>query len=108
MRQRQVVADSAGALVSHAFRQTAELVRKEMVLTRAEMTRKGKCYGTGGSLFPAVGVLGLFTAQALLATCIAALALVLPVGVAAFAITGTLAAAGAVTALAGKRQIALR
>lgn len=55
-----------------------------------------------------MGVLGLFTAQALLATCLAALALVLPVGVAVFAITGTLAAAGTVTALAGKRQIALR
>ncbi|MFI7360184.1 phage holin family protein [Streptomyces avidinii] len=64
-RQRQVVDDSAGALVSRAFRQTAELVRKEMRLSRAEMTQKGKCYGTGGGLFPAMGVLGLFTAQAL-------------------------------------------
>ncbi|WP_328965453.1 hypothetical protein [Streptomyces virginiae] len=64
-------------------------------------------HGTGGGPFAAVGR-PLFTTEALPATCLAALALVLPVGVAAFAITGTLAAAGTVTALAGKRPVALR
>lgn len=56
-------------MVSRDFRQPAELVRKEMRLSRAKMRQNGKCYGTGGGLFPAMGVLGLFTAQALLATC---------------------------------------
>ncbi|MFD3701481.1 phage holin family protein [Streptomyces sp. NPDC058646] len=104
-RQDQVVEDSAGVLVTRASQQIAELVRQEMQLARAEMTQKGKRYGRGGGLFAAAGALGLLTAQALLATCIAALALVLPVWVAALAVTGTLAAAAAVTALAGKRQI---
>ncbi|AWZ06994.1 MULTISPECIES: phage holin family protein [unclassified Streptomyces] len=104
-QQSPVAEDSAGALVSRASRQIAELVREEMQLARAEMTEKGKRYGTGGGLFAAAGVLGLFAAQALLATCIAALALVLPVWVAALAISGVLAAVATATALVGKRWI---
>ncbi|MFF0217732.1 phage holin family protein [Streptomyces vinaceus] len=63
---------------------------------------------TGGRPFVAADVLGLFAAQALLATCTATLALVLPVSTAALAITGVVAAAAAVTALAGKQRTAHR
>lgn len=63
---------------------------------------------TGGRPLVAADVLGLFAAQALLATCIAAVALVLPVSTAALAIAGLVAAAAAVTALAGKQRKAHR
>ncbi|MFD6888131.1 phage holin family protein [Streptomyces sp. NPDC059957] len=76
-----------------------------MQLARAEMTQKGKRYGTGDGLFAAAGVLGLFAVQALLATCIATIAVVLPVWAAALAISGVLAAVAAATALVGTRQI---
>ncbi|MFG2988344.1 phage holin family protein [Streptomyces sp. NPDC048257] len=105
-RQGQVVEDSVSVLVSRASRQLAELVHEEMQLARAEMTRKGKRFGKGGGLFGTVGVLGLFVTQVLMATCIAAVALVLPVWVAALTITGGLAAAAAAAGLAGKRQAA--
>ncbi|MFD4137205.1 phage holin family protein [Streptomyces goshikiensis] len=65
-------------------------------MARAEIREKGKSYGTGGGLCAAAGVLGLFAGQAQLATR----------AVAALAITGTLATVAAVTALAGKQQIA--
>ncbi|WP_405533659.1 phage holin family protein [Streptomyces avidinii] len=53
--------------------------------------------GKGGGLFGATGIIGLLVLQALTATCIAALALVLPAALG-------IAAGG--TALAGKKQIA--
>ncbi|MFE2477942.1 hypothetical protein [Streptomyces sp. NPDC059389] len=57
-------------------------------------------HGTGSgpfALFAAAGVVGLLAAEALLATCVAALALVLPVWTAGLAITGVIAAMAAVT-----------
>ncbi|MFI8260778.1 MULTISPECIES: phage holin family protein [unclassified Streptomyces] len=57
-------------------------------------------HGTGSgpfALFSAAGVVGLFAVEALLATCVAVLALVLPVWTAALAITGVIAAMAAVT-----------
>ncbi|MFJ6793621.1 phage holin family protein [Streptomyces sp. NPDC091268] len=96
---------SVSMLVSRASQQISELVREEMQLARAEMTQKGKRFGKGGGLFGAAGLFGLLAAQALVATCIAALALVLPVWASALILTAVLAAIAAVTALAGKKQI---
>ncbi|WP_267975124.1 phage holin family protein [Streptomyces lomondensis] len=61
--------------------------------------------GKGGGLFGGAGVLGFVTLQALVATAIAALAVPLPVWAAALIVTGVLAAATGVTALAGRRQV---
>lgn len=77
-----------------------------MQLARAEMTHKGKRYGKGGSFFGAAGLLGVLALQALVATCIAALALVLPVWTSALILTTVLGVVAAVAALAGKKQIA--
>ncbi|MFF8271735.1 phage holin family protein [Streptomyces sp. NPDC016562] len=98
--------DSVGVLVSRASQQMSELVREEMQLLRLEMTEKGKRYGKGGGLFGATGVIGYLALQALTATCIAALALVLPVWASALIITAVLGIAAGWTALAGKKQIA--
>lgn len=103
--QPRVADESVGALVSRASQQISELVREEMQLARAEMTQKGKRYRKGGGLFGAAGLVGFLALQALTATCIAALALVLPVWASALVITVVLGAVAGGTALAGKKQI---
>ncbi|WP_369142590.1 phage holin family protein [Streptomyces sp. R44] len=105
-RQPQAADDSVSVLVSRASQQISELVHEEMRLARAEMTQKGKRYGKGGGLFGATGIIGLLALQALTATCIAALALVLPVWASACIITAVLGIVAAGTAVAGKKQIA--
>ncbi|CAM5300437.1 phage holin family protein [Streptomyces atroolivaceus] len=105
-RQTHANDDSVSVLVSRASQQVSELVREEMQLARAEMTQKGKRYGKGGGLFGAAGFIGMLAAQALVATCIAALALALPVWASALIVTAVLAAVAAAAALAGKKQIA--
>ncbi|MFD3677064.1 phage holin family protein [Streptomyces sp. NPDC058613] len=105
-RQAPATDDSVGVLVSRASQQISELVREEMQLARAEMTQKGKRVGKGGGLVGTAGIIGILALQALAATCIAALALVLPVWAAALIITAVLGIVAAVTGLAGKKQLA--
>ncbi|MCY0924104.1 phage holin family protein [Streptomyces sp. H27-G5] len=105
-RKPHAAEDSVGVLVTRASQQISELVREEMQLARAEMTQKGKRYGKGGGLFGAAGLIGILALQALAATGIAALALVLPVWASALIITAVLGIAAAVAALTGKKQIA--
>ncbi|MFD3872670.1 phage holin family protein [Streptomyces sp. NPDC058623] len=105
--QRAHAADpSVSVLVSRASQQISELVREEMRLARAEMTEKGKRFGTGGGLFGGAGLLGILAAQALVAAGIAALALVMPWWLSALIVAVVLAATAAVLGLAGKKQIA--
>ncbi|MEU9109971.1 phage holin family protein [Streptomyces xanthophaeus] len=105
-RQTHSTDAPVSVLVSRASRQISELVREEMQLARAEMTEKTKRFEKGGGLFGAAGLIGILAAQALIATCIAALALVLPVWASALILTGVLAVAAGVAAVAGKKQIA--
>ncbi|MEV7728881.1 phage holin family protein [Streptomyces sp. NPDC087917] len=97
--------DSVGVLVSRASQQISDLVRQEMELARVEMTQKGKRFGIGGGLFGGAGLLGILAAQAAVVAGIAALALVLPVWASALIATGVLAAAAALVAVSGKKQI---
>ncbi|MEU6313313.1 phage holin family protein [Streptomyces sp. NPDC047014] len=97
---------SVGELVSRASQQMSELVREEMQLARAEMTQKGKRFGLGGGLFGGAGLVGILSAQALVAAGIAALALVLPFWASALIVAAVLAVVAAVLALAGKKQVA--
>ncbi|MEV6113003.1 phage holin family protein [Streptomyces sp. NPDC052109] len=92
-------------LVQRASQQLTELVRGEMRLTQAEMREKGKRYGKGGGLFGGAGVVGFLMVQALVATGIAALALLLPVWAAALIITAVLGVIAAVMAMSGKKQV---
>ncbi|MEU3397832.1 MFS family permease [Streptomyces filamentosus] len=98
--------ESVGDLVARASRQISELVREEMRLARAEMTRKGRRVGVGGGLFGGAGLVGFLAAQALVGALIAALALLLPVWASALIVAALLAAVAAVMAAAGKKQIA--
>ncbi|KOX02374.1 membrane protein [Streptomyces sp. NRRL B-1140] len=97
--------EPVGELVQRATEQLTDLVRGEMRLAQAEMTEKGKRFGKGGGLFGGAGVLGFVTLQALVATAIAALAVPLPVWAAALIVTGVLAVATGLAALAGRKEI---
>jgi nitrate/nitrite transporter NarK len=94
-----------GDLVQRASQQLSQLVRDEMRLAQAEMTEKGKRFGKGGGLFGGAGLMGVLTLQALVATVIAALSLVMDVWVAALIVTGVLAVVTALMAALGKQQV---
>ncbi|MFD5522241.1 phage holin family protein [Streptomyces sp. NPDC127066] len=98
--------EPVGVLVQRASQQLTELVRGEMKLAQAEMKEKGKHYGRSGGLFGGASLAGLLMLQALVATAIAALALLLPVWAAALVITAVLGVIAAVLALSGKKQAA--
>ncbi|CAO5248621.1 phage holin family protein [Frankia sp. AgKG'84/4] len=92
---------SAGELVSQLSEQVSRLVRDELTLAQAELTRKGKKAAIGGGLFGGAGVIGVFAVGTLvacavlgLATALAAWLSALIVGVALLAVTGGLALTG--------------
>ncbi|MFD6498058.1 phage holin family protein [Streptomyces sp. NPDC060188] len=95
-----------GELVQRAAQQLTELVRGEMHLARAEMKEKGKRYGKSGGLLGGASLAGLLMLQALVATAIASLDLVLPFWAAALIVTAVLGVIAAVMALSGKKQAA--
>ncbi|WP_046728940.1 phage holin family protein [Streptomyces humi] len=92
-------------LVQRASQQLTELVRGELRLAQAEMKEKGRRYGKGGGLFGGAGVVGFLMLQALVASVIAALALVLPVWAAGLVVTAVLGVIAAVLAMSGKQQV---
>ncbi|MFF3420055.1 phage holin family protein [Streptomyces sp. NPDC002698] len=98
--------EPVGELVQRASQQLTELVRGEMKLAQAEMKEKGKRYSKSGGLFGGASLAGLLMLQALVATAIAALALLLPLWTAALIITAVLGVIAAVLALSGKKQAA--
>ncbi|MEU0369767.1 phage holin family protein [Streptomyces sp. NPDC006283] len=107
MRQthRDTTDEPVGALVSQASQQISQLIREEMQLARAEMTQKGKRFGRGGGLFGGAGLVAVLGLQALVATAIIALALVLPWWAAALIISAVLFLIAAILAAAGKKNI---
>ncbi|MFJ8076407.1 phage holin family protein [Streptomyces sp. NPDC096176] len=107
MRQthRDTSDEPVGALVSQASQQISQLIREEMQLARAEMTQKGKRFGRGGGLYGGAGLVAVLGLQALVATAIIALALVLPWWAAALIISAVLFLIAAILAAAGKKNI---
>lgn len=96
---------STSELVQQMSEQVTTLVRDELALARIEMVNKGKRAGTGAGLLGGAGVLALYGLGALFVTIGAALALVMPVWVAALIVTVVLFAAAGVAALIGKGQV---
>ncbi|MGW7056452.1 phage holin family protein [Streptomyces sp. NPDC054887] len=97
--------EPVGELVSRASEQISQLMREELRLAQAEMTRKGKRFGIGGGLFGGATMIALLGLQALVATVIAVLALVLPLWASALVVTGVLFLLASVLAVAGKKQV---
>ncbi len=95
-----------GELVKQLAEETSTLVRQELDLAKAEMTEKGKRAGLGVGQLGGAGVAGLYALGALTACIIAALALAMPVWVAALIVTIIYAAVAAVLYFTGRRQLA--
>jgi uncharacterized membrane protein YqjE len=94
-----------GELVKRLATQLSELMRGELELARTELTEKGKRAATGAEIAGAGGVVALYGLGALIAAAVAALALVLPVWLAALIVGVALLIVGGVLALAGRSQL---
>jgi uncharacterized membrane protein YqjE len=96
---------STGELVSRLSTQLSELVRGELALARAELAEKGKRAGLGAGLGGAAGVVALYGGGALVAAAVAALALVVPVWLAALIVGVVLLVLAGVLGLLGRNQL---
>jgi uncharacterized membrane protein YqjE len=97
--------ESMGALFKQLSDELSTLVRQELRLAQAEMTEKGKKAGVGIGMFGGAGVITFLALQALTACVIALLATAMDVWIAALIITVIYAAAAAVLALSGRKQV---
>lgn len=97
--------ETTGQLIADATEQVGQLVRQEMALARAELTRSAKKAGTGAGLFGGAGLVALYGVAVLIATAVIALDLVMPLWLAALAIGIVLIAFAGVLALIGKKQV---
>jgi hypothetical protein len=81
------------------------LVRDEVKLAQAEMTRKGKQVGVGAGLLGGSGVIALYGVACLLASAIAAISMKLHVWLAALIIGAAVLAVAGVAALVGRSRL---
>ncbi|WP_308190696.1 phage holin family protein [Streptomyces sp. HPF1205] len=96
---------SVGALVKQGTEQLSELMRQELRLAQAELTRKGKQAGFGGGLFGGAGLMAFFGLACLITAAIAGIAGPLTVWAAALIVAGGLMLLAAILALAGRREM---
>ncbi|MER6592215.1 phage holin family protein [Micromonospora purpureochromogenes] len=96
---------STAELVQRATEQVSRLVRDELALARAELTRKGKHAGIGIGLFGGGGVLAFYGLGALVVTAVLLLDLVMPAWLAALIVAVVLFLVAGVLALVGKKQV---
>jgi uncharacterized membrane protein YqjE len=97
---------SIGELVSQLSAQTSRLVRDELRLATKELQESVKHAGIGAGLFSAAGLFSLLGLMTLVAAGVAALALVLPVWLAAVIVAVVLFAIAGIAALFGRKQAA--
>jgi len=95
---------SPGDIVQDMLRDMSEIMRGEIRLARAEMLEKAQKGGKAGGLFGAAAVGGLLAAMALVTCCIAALAIVMPLWLAALIMGVLLALAACGAFLAGRKR----
>jgi putative superfamily III holin-X len=96
---------SFGELLSQLSAQTSRLVRDEIRLAQKEFEQSARHAGVGAGLGGVAGVLGFLGLATGLAAVVAALALVLPVWLAAAIVAVVLLAAAGIAALVGKKQV---
>jgi hypothetical protein len=97
---------SAGELAQQLSEQVSRLIKDELKLAGAEMTRKGTRAAVGIGMFGGGGIIALYGVGCLLLAGIAGLALIVPAWAAALIVGGALLAAAGMAALAGRRQLA--
>ncbi|MEU3446811.1 phage holin family protein [Streptomyces thermolilacinus] len=96
---------TVGELVKRASEQLTDLVKAELRTAQAELAQKGRRAGVGGGLIGGATAVAYIGLMALAGTCVALLALVLPVWAAALIVTGVLFLVAAVLGLAGRAQM---
>ena len=96
---------SAGEIVEDVIRDLGNIVRSEIQLARTEVTEKATLAARGGSMLGVGAVIGLLAAMACIATCIAVLALAMPVWAAALLMTFVLAVTAAILVSAGRNRL---
>jgi hypothetical protein len=96
---------STGELVEQLTEQVVTLVRDELKLAQAEMTRKGKQAGLGAGLLGGGGLIALYGAGCLIACAIIGLSHVVQPWLAALIVGVALLAIAGVAALIGKGRI---
>jgi|SRR5579875_2120923 len=92
-------------LLTQLSEQTSLLVRQEMELATAEMTRKAKRLGIGAGALGGAGLLGLYALGALTAAAILALGLVVAGWLSALIVAGVWAGIAGGAALLGARKV---
>ncbi|MEV0708619.1 phage holin family protein [Nocardia aurea] len=96
---------SVTELVEDASAQITGLVRDEIRLAELEMRTKGQRFGRGAGLAGAGALLAWYGGGALVAAVVLALALAVPGWAAASIVGAVLLVAGALLALAGKKDV---
>ena len=96
---------STGELIGTLTDQITTLVRDEVRLAQAEVTRKAKRLGVGAGLFGGAGVVALLGLNALITCVILALGNVLPGWLAAIIVAVVLFAVAGVLAVVGKKDV---
>ncbi len=92
-------------LVKQLSEQTSRLARQEVELARAELVTKGKRAGVGAGMFGGAGVFGLYSAGALTAAAVLALATAVTPWLAALIVGVALAAIAGALALQGRTKV---
>jgi Flp pilus assembly protein TadB len=95
---------STAELLARLSEQTSRLVRDEMRLAQRELQQSARHAGAGAGLLGAAGLFAGFGLAALVASAIAALALVLPVWASALIVAGGLFVIAAAVALVSRSQ----
>ncbi|HVD37797.1 MAG TPA: phage holin family protein [Solirubrobacterales bacterium] len=96
---------STGELVKELSEQTTTLVRKEIELAKAELSKKGKVAGEGAGMFGGAAVVGLLALGTLTTMILALLDKAMDLWVAALIVTLVYGAIAAVLALTGKDRV---
>jgi Flp pilus assembly protein TadB len=96
---------SMGELFSRLSEQSSRLLRSEIELAKAELSRKAKAGAIGAGLLAGAALFGFFGFAVVLATIILALSLVLEPWLAALIVALVLLVVAAVLALAGKKSL---
>jgi putative superfamily III holin-X len=94
-----------GEVARDLTRDLSLLVRQEVELAKAEMSKKGRVAAPGLGMLGAAGVVGLVAAGALTACAILVLSLFLPEWLAALLVGAALAVAAYVLAMRGKERV---
>ncbi|WP_307874421.1 phage holin family protein [Frankia nepalensis] len=96
---------TTGELVTRLSEQVSRLVRDELALARAEMSRKAKKAALGGGLVGGAGLVGGLGVGVLVACAVLGLATVVAAWLAALIVGLVLVAVAGVLAMVGKKEV---